>query len=69
MPGTATEVLKAAESELVAKQVNQHGGVIRGSAPAKIQVCNRRLMRGRFAFCSFFQLAFTQTMPTVDMQC
>lgn len=37
--GTATEVLKAAESELVTKEVAEQGGVVRGGTAAKVQVC------------------------------
>lgn len=40
MPGTATEVLKEAESELVTKEVAEQGGVVRGGTAAKVQVCN-----------------------------
>ncbi|KAK9868717.1 hypothetical protein WJX84_011409 [Apatococcus fuscideae] len=35
--GTATEVLKAAESELVTKEVAEQGGVVRGGTAAKVQ--------------------------------
>ncbi len=38
LPDTATEVLKAAESELVTNEIKEQGGVIRGSTAAKVQV-------------------------------